>query len=204
MVAWHDLAEGSETDHDDWHSHEHMFERVGIAGFRRGRRCRSVSDDTESYFLMYEVDDFDVLTSAAYRARLNAPTEWSQRIIPTIRDMNRTLCRVRSSFGGGVGGYVLTVRFSDEAVADIVSGELAKRPGITGAHFLEGDADASSAKTDEARLRGGGDEIADLVCVVEGYDRAALERVGEELTEGGVRCGLYRTVHTVGEADLPG
>ena len=35
MVAIYDLEAGWEAKHDDWHSHEHMHERVGIPGFLR-------------------------------------------------------------------------------------------------------------------------------------------------------------------------
>ena len=49
MVSWHDLDSGTEVDHDDWHSHEHLFERVGLPGFKRGRRCRSNGEAAEEY-----------------------------------------------------------------------------------------------------------------------------------------------------------
>lgn len=223
MVAWHDLEPGTEADHDDWHSHEHLFERVGIPGFRRGRRCRATGDADEEYFLMYEVDDLSILTSDAYLARLNDPTPWSQRIIPTIRNMTRTLCRVRSSVGGGMGTAMLTLRFSPSAdanasVVNWIEGELApglpRLKGVVGAHLLEGDATASGQTTDEARLRGGGDQIADLVLLVEGYDSAAVGALlenqlsPEELRRRGVasdsRRGVYQVAHAVTKADLPG
>ena len=37
LVIWHDIAAGCETDYEEWHSKEHMLERVGIEGFLRGR-----------------------------------------------------------------------------------------------------------------------------------------------------------------------
>lgn len=222
MVSWHDLEPGSEADHDDWHSHEHLFERVGIPGFRRGRRCRAIADSAEEYFLMYEVDDLSVLTSEGYLSRLNDPTDWSARIIPSIRRMTRTLCRVRASVGGGLGTAILTVRFSaepgkrDSMATWLMDGRLAglaARKGIVGAHLLEGDETASGVQTDEARLRGGGDRTADLALIVEGYDPDALsalldgELSAERFIENGAgterSCGVYRAVHVVSEADLP-
>lgn len=224
MVAWHDLAPGTEADHDDWHSHEHLFERLGIPGFRRGRRCRALAASaglTEEYFLMYEVDDLSVLTSEAYLARLNDPTPWSRRIIPTIRNMTRTLCRVRASVGGGMGTNVLTLRISPStdvkaSALDWIEGELLpglpRLKGIVGAHLLEGDAAASGQTTDEAKLRGGGDRIADLVLLVEDYDSAAVCALSEnqfsreELKRRGIasdsRCGVYQVAHSVTRADL--
>lgn len=223
MVAWHDLDPGMEADHDDWHSHEHLFERLAIPGFRRGRRCRAVGDAGEDYFLMYEVDDWSVLTSEAYLARLNDPTEWSARIIPGIRRMTRTLCNVAASVGGGLGTAMLTMRFSpvagegrDAIVNWLLDGrlsELAARRGVVGAHLLEGDEAASGVQTDEARLRGGGDQTADLALLVEGYDPDALRALldgdlsADNFLANGAEaqryCGLYRAVHVVTKADLP-
>lgn len=222
MVSWHDLDSGTEVDHDDWHSHEHLFERVGLPGFKRGRRCRSNGEAAEEYFLMYEVDDLSVLTSEAYLARLNDPTPWSTRIIPTIRNMTRTLCRTLFSVGGGLGTEILTIRFSaggkrrSSIVNWLLDGrlsEVAARRGIVGAHLLEGDEAASGVQTDEARLRGGGDQIAELALIVEGYHPEALsglledELSAERFVENGAgtecHCGLYRVAHVVTKADLP-
>jgi hypothetical protein len=221
MVAWHDLRPGSEAEHDDWHSRQHLFERVAISGFRRGRRCRAILAE-EEYFLMYEVDDLSALASREYLARLNDPTEWSRRIIPSISNMTRTLCRVLASAGGGVGTAILTLRLAAKAapredliewIADRQVPELPGRRGIVGAHLLEGDDSASGVKTDEMHLRGGGDRIADLVLLVEGYDPDALRSLLDEqlsvasLVEHGAEAerhvGLYRAVHIVTEADLP-
>ncbi|MFT6617984.1 MAG: hypothetical protein ACJASX_000871 [Limisphaerales bacterium] len=221
MVAWHNLAPGSEADHDDWHSHEHMFERVAIPGFRRGRRCRAVSGSAEQYFLMYEVDDLSVLTAPAYQARLNDPSEWSQRIIPTIREMTRTLCNVLVSVGGGLGASLVTFRFSpvpdrDEELIIWLRDrlpELCAKQGVTGIHLLAGDPTASGIKTDEARLRGGHDQAADLVLLLEGYDSDELNALADDVFSAdqfadhgglaGSKRGEYRVVSVVSEGDLP-
>ncbi len=218
MAAWHNLEPGVEAAHDEWHSHEHLFERVSIPGFRRGRRCRSVGGG-EEYFLMYEVDDLSVLTSEAYLERLNNPTPWSRRIIPSIRNMTRVLCRVVASSGGGMGGWVATLRLTArpgmrEGWAGEWVGSLAVRAGVTGAHLLATDAEASGLPTEEKRLRGLPDATADLVLLVEGYDAEALrcvvaeelgeERLWEKGAERGAVRGFYRVCHAVSEGDLPG
>ncbi|MEQ8789251.1 MAG: hypothetical protein RIC55_23355 [Pirellulaceae bacterium] len=212
MTSWHDLESGRETDHDHWHSHQHLAERVGIAGFLRGRRYRVVSGEPE-YFLMYEVDDLAVLTSEAYQTRLNNPTEWSQRIIPSLRDMNRTLSRVLGSRGQGVSAYALTVRFTAEdqgreaLIASLVGNlipQWCSKPGVTAAHLLEGDAQASGVPTRESRLRGGGDNFADLVLIVEGYDRGVLQSLDTRVAAPADQQlrALYQLSHVVAKADL--
>lgn len=42
-----------------------------------------------------------VLNSPAYRDRLNGPTAWTQEIMPSLRGMNRTPCRIDVSIGIG-------------------------------------------------------------------------------------------------------
>lgn len=238
LVAWHDMQSGAEPDHDHWHSHEHLAERLRIDGFNRGRRCRGLSDsplsdsplsdstlsdstlsDSTQFFIMYEVDDLAVLRSEAYHARLNAPTDWTRRIVPTIRNMNRTLCRVLHSAGNGVGAFVLSVRVSSQADSRerLLSGlqeqtrSLAEREGVVAAHLLEGDAEASGVKTDEMRLRGGADGFTELALIVEGYELAALQRLaGESLSTdtlrvlGAVDCrhDFHQLAHLMTRDDL--
>ena len=38
LVIWHDIAAGCEGDYNEWHSKEHLLERVRVPGFRRGYR----------------------------------------------------------------------------------------------------------------------------------------------------------------------
>ena len=38
VAIWHDLAPEAKDEFYEWHNREHMPERVGIPGFRRGRQ----------------------------------------------------------------------------------------------------------------------------------------------------------------------
>ena len=50
-----------------------MPERVGIPGFRRGRRYRACDDGTRpEFFTLYEAESFEVLQGQDYADRLNA------------------------------------------------------------------------------------------------------------------------------------
>ena len=100
LVIWHDPAPGIESDYNEWHSKEHMFERVGIPGFRRGQRAVAISG-APKYFNFYEVDDLATLTGQPYLDRLNDPTPWTRRITPHMNNNSRTLCKVTASFGAG-------------------------------------------------------------------------------------------------------
>jgi hypothetical protein len=223
LLIWHDPSAELESDYNEWHSKEHMFERVGIPGFRRGQRAVAISG-APRYFNLYEVEDVGTLTSKAYLDRLNDPTPWTRRVVPHMHNNSRTLCRVTAGSGtGGVPVFWTTILLSpaegraDELrtwLADGVFPKLAKRPGVLGAHLVEGEKSTSGTETVEKRLRGGETELVDWVILVGGYDAEVLATVrSDPLSEaelaghgaGSSRVrGVYRLVHCVTEADLPG
>ena len=205
--------------YSEWHSKEHMLERVAVAGFRRGLRYVAVAGSPK-YLNLYEVDDLATLTSQPYLARLNDPTPWTRRALPDLYHNSRTLCRVVASRGGGICGLLLTVQLAPQrATADALLAwlideilpQLVGRPGIAGAHLLQGD-QASRAGTEEKRLRGDADPIADWIVLVGGYDAHALRAVRDDtLADGQLAAhgaavaptvGLYQLLHGITEPDL--
>src|SRR4029079_18499992 len=111
LAMWWDMSASRRPEFEHWHTHEHLPERLGIPGFRRATRWTS-ADDGEGIFVMYELDDYDVLASPAYLARLNAPTPWSTRLMPEHRNMVRSQCRVLESCGINPARHALTARRS--------------------------------------------------------------------------------------------
>ncbi|MGB7181631.1 MAG: hypothetical protein WA888_17040 [Burkholderiaceae bacterium] len=217
FIAWYDLQPGQDADHDHWHTHEHMIERVAIPGFLRGLRYRSLTGSPRTC-VMYHVETLTTLNSPAYLKRLNHPTPWSSQTLKQFSGMNRTMCAVASSYGLGIGGYLLTIQLSaragrEKALRDWLSADtlpgLARRAGLCGAHLLIGDRGVSQTPTQEKELRGVPDAVADWVVLVEAYDRSALEQVKAELLgEAGVHKhgasnnpvgGLYSLDYTLGE-----
>jgi hypothetical protein len=223
MVFWTDLAADADAgDFHEWHSKEHIAERVGISGFRRGYRYIRVGDEGDALiFMMYEVDDLATLTSAPYLDRLNDPTPWTRRCTSYYANNNRTLCAVTADVGIGIGGFVLTVQVApdaarkDEARArlrDELFPRLVGTPGIVSASLLEGDDAASRTETEEKRIRGTPDRVADWVILVRGYDPDALRSARDRevsdpaLGESGVSerqgVGLFRLMHCITDVDL--
>ncbi|WP_280151654.1 hypothetical protein [Piscinibacter sp. XHJ-5] len=183
LAMWWDIAPEVKADFEHWHAHEHFPERLGIPGFRRATRWSSASDDG-GMFVMYELDAFEVLSSPPYVARLNAPTPWSQRLMPHHRNMVRSQCHVLESHGGGVARHALTMRFSPAAGREAelraffaaFSGSMANQPGFTGGHLLKHQAPDIAATT-EQKIRNNADQAADWVFVACGYELSALERL---------------------------
>jgi hypothetical protein len=190
LIAWHDVEEGREAEYLDWHSHEHMKEWLAIPGFLQGRRY-SVSGSGPQFLLFYTVINPDVFTSQTYLEHLNHPSDWTQQVMPALRNMNRSLCHVEASSGSGAGRCLQTVRFSPEPgrephLRGVVTSEaqsLSHQRGLCAAHLLIADQDKSRTPTREKALRAQPDAVADWVLLVEGYDETV---VGED------RSGLLR------------
>ena len=190
LAMWWDIAPEVRADFEDWHAHEHFPERLSLPGFRRATRWSSASG-SGGMFVMYELDDHEVLSSTPYVARLNAPTPWSTRLMPHHRNMIRSQCHVLESRGGGLARHVLTLRLSPAAGREAelrayfaaLACSLAKLPGLTGGHLLRHQAPDLETTT-EQNIRNGADQVADWVFVACGYDLSAVERLtGSDLSE---------------------
>src|SRR3954467_7974665 len=186
VAMWWDMSPDQLSEFQDWHSHEHFPERMSIPGFLRGSRWAS-SEGSRGFFVLYELADYEPLTPSHYLARLNNPTPWSTRMMPHHRNMVRSQCRILESHGGGVARSMMTVRFSPtaggaETLRLFLKSRLAGLPslrGITGAHLLQTktpDADP----TEEQKIRGG-DEVADWILLLSGYNAHELVEAGKGL-----------------------
>jgi hypothetical protein len=218
-AIWHNVDAAVEADYNHWHCHEHMAERLSIPGFLRGRRYVAIEAERK-FFHFYETADRATLTSPAYLGRLNAPTPWTRRIGPSIRDNNRTLAEVAASLGVGGGAAILTLRLGAEVgAADRLSaylgGELApalvQGPGVVGAHLLRGDRTASQVQSAEKAMRAKADEVADWVYLVEAIEPEFLTALRREALSDAalaargstaVVAGLYRLHYTLDAREL--
>lgn len=209
LAMWWDVAPEQRDEFEDWHSHEHFPERMSVPGFLRGSRW--VSDGQNSFFVLYELEAYETLTSAPYRERLNSPTPWSTKMMPHHRNMVRSQCRVLDSFGGGLGGSLLTVRLSPQAgreddtrraLREILS-RVPQQMGITGGHLLRTDT-PQVAQTTEQKIRGG-DAAADWIVILCGYDaRAVLNLAADKLGSlaDGARHDLFRLSYAATPGDF--
>jgi hypothetical protein len=215
---WWNIAPEHREEFEHWHSHEHFPERLGIPGFLRGSRWSS-ADGGEGFFIMYELEAYETLSSEGYLSRLNRPTPWSTKMMPHHRDMVRSQCRVISSVGGGTAPYALTLRVSPaqgredtlRAYFASVAHEFSASPGGVACHLLRTETPKIAATT-EQQIRGGKDAVADWIVVAGGYDRAALESVqGGKLATSAIEvagarpgaiAGLYQLSYTAVAGDL--
>ena len=198
VVIWHDLLPEAKPEFYEWHNREHMPERVGIPGFRRGRRYIATAGGPE-YFNLYEADSPEVLGGVDYLTRLNQPTPWTKTVVASFRNVARGICRVLYSAGVGQGGSILTLRFDvldDQAGG--VTAALCQRllppqadgPGIVGVHLCRTDDAISRVETAEKKARSEGTQIPRWVLLIEGVSDTAVTAAAMPLRDGLQALGL--------------
>jgi hypothetical protein len=208
LAMWWDVPADARAEFEDWHTHEHVPERLGLPGFRRATRWSSGTVDG-AYFVLYELETYETLFSAQYLARLNAPTPWSTKMMPHHRNMVRSQCHVLKSCGGTVAQRTLTIRLApapghNATLSDALAIRIeryASRPGLVGAHLLKHERPAIAA-TVEQRIRGG-DREADWIIVVSGYDAhtlaelAASDLAATALADAGAEAEVLTDIYTL-------
>ena len=198
VAMWWNVAPEMRSEWEDWHSSEHMPERLAIPGFLRGTRWVAESGEP-SYFICYEVANLPTITGGAYLERLNNPTPWSRKMMPHHHNMMRSLCVLRTGWGGGLPQVLATVRFSPPATT---LPTLPQRKGLTGAHLLESQSMAGAPQTAEQKIRGG-DARAESILLVCGYDGEAVTAATKALGLAGAVVGYYRPAFSLTPRDLP-
>ena len=216
MLLAFDVAPEFIAEHDDWHTHEHLAERLSIPGFIRATRWVALRGQPR-YLVVYEVAQLTTLTSQAYLRRLNNPTPWTTKIMAGYRGMNRGFCSVTGSFGLGVGHVGLLTRFKPQATAETrirawlveaVLPQLTSRAGIGSVHLLEGA--LTPPMTNEQRIRGA-DAGFDWAILVTGYSQDALAQLSASelgvlpLSEHGavgVQDAIYRMDYSLSHDEI--
>lgn len=212
MLLSFDIVPEAVAEHDHWHTHEHLQERLSIAGFVRATRWVALAGQPR-YFIVYEVAELAALTSAAYLERLNNPTPWTSKIMPCYRGMARGFCAVTASFGLGNGHAVRVIRFRPDPDAaaslrrwlvEAALPPLASQPGIGGAHLFESA--QTPPMTNEQRIRGR-DAGVDSVLLLTGYDHDALAAAldARHLEQRGAQSvidGMYRLDYSLSREEL--
>lgn len=178
LALWHDIDPESWTEYMEWHTREHMPERLSIPGFTIGKRLINHDVPRYRYGTIYGGETAEVFRSPAYLERLNNPTDWSNRVQPTFRNFLRVACERVASSGVGDGGAMATVRLdladgADEAGlrahADDLVAKLSTVTGACGAHIGFARREISGVKTRETELRPDmAEKEFDAVVLVEG------------------------------------
>jgi hypothetical protein len=134
------------------------------------------------------VADISVLTGVDYMAKANSPSPLTRQTTPFVRDSIRGISRVRASFGDGMGGAALTLRFDplpgreaelERFLVNEALPECAQRYDILGAHFIVADQQASDLKPVERQGRP--TQYPNWVVVLDGFVPASVVSAGDAL-----------------------
>jgi hypothetical protein len=185
LAIWSTIAAESEMDYMHWLTREHIFERVGVPGFRSGRVFKRRNSRPSEYMMLYELDSADVMASSGYLERLNNPTAWTRRIMPTLEQFRRGggTILAQGANSDGHGGHVAIARFEDalpecltalqgQAIVDA----LAKEDWMVNAQIMAVKNEATAIATQEKSMRRSSEgEFAGLL-LVESLDNGSLDR----------------------------
>jgi len=188
LVNWGGIMPDKEDDYNQWHSKEHMPERISLPGFLRGYRAVGIEGTNlnHKYFMMYEAKNKEVFVSKEYLERLNNPTKWTKEILSNYISPSRTICSVISSKSIGSGNFILTVRFLNEQFhknqdlekLKVFINKVIEFQNITGMHFLLGDDSFGQMNTEEKKYRssqGKQDQIISQAIIIEGLNLDSLK-----------------------------
>lgn len=184
IVIWNDILPEARDDFLEWHSREHIPERVAVPGFCSGQRWFGATASPE-YLTIYETAGSDVLTSAAYLGRLNNPTPWTKRAVASFRNTSRAAGTLVWQSAGGQGGNILTARVlipvdNPETLVDQwgrgILPAIAAAPGVARVRVTLTAASASQLNTAERKVRVGDLAEPSMALLVEGFAAAAALR----------------------------
>jgi hypothetical protein len=210
-----DIDPSDETNFNRWYDREHLEERVAIDGFLEARRYIA-HQGAPKYLCLYSTETFDVLDSAAYRAALANPTDWSKTTMARFENMIRAVARITISRGKGRGAALGIIRIRPETGAeDRLRAALREKldpeqhGGIISMHLIESDPGLSRPINATAAVSAPG--AGDWFVLIDGTDVNAISAViaarftGPRTFEGGARisAGSYVLMWDLVKGDIP-
>jgi len=164
LGIWMAIDPAGEANFNEWYPRQHLPERLSVPGFLRGRRYEATGG-APPYFTLYEVAGPEVLSSGPYLERLNDPTPWTRRTLPSFSVMVRNAyALVAASASDHVQRHLMTVRIKPDsgrgpAVRAWIDGEadaaVGRLAGVAGHGLYVSEMGATSVLTEERRLVGG-------------------------------------------------
>ena len=187
LAIWSDVEPANLTDYRHWLTREHTTERVTTKGFLATRVFRAERADIDRFFILYELETPEVLDGPAYLARLNAPTPWSQRIMPQLGNFVRGGGVVTARAGRGEGAIIAALRIerlpeAPQQLADAI----AALDGVAAVQIGATDLARTSVPTIEKGMRQQEGVFAGLL-IIEALDEKSLLialRRGAEMAPG--------------------
>lgn len=196
LAIFNNVAPGREAEFEEWFQHEHLAERIAVPGFLIGRRHEAISGQPR-YFNFYVTQSVEILKSAAYLGRLDAPTPMTRTVMSEIfKDMIRTVCRRTFRLGVMRGTGVVTVRFGerrDETTLTAAIERLIRDKAVACGELWQAADPLEFPVSLEERLRGG-DRKIEMCLLVETLRVPEAEKIAAGLANEfpSAEIGVYR------------
>ena len=178
IVIWNDIKEEMRDEFVQWHSTEHLPERVSIPGFISGQRWYG-EHASPQYLTTYVTQNTGVLTSDAYVQRLNNPTPWTLKTVAAFCNTCRAAGEIIWEYGSqkGYGGHILAIRITELEDLTILTehlNSLASSPEQCFAELLRArlvitTPTASQLPTAERAIRTGDQNEPHMVLLLESF-----------------------------------
>ncbi len=192
IVIWNDIKEEMRDEFIQWHSIEHLPERVSIPGFISGQRWYG-EHASPQYLTTYVTQNTGVLISDAYIQRLNDPTPWTLKTVAAFRNTCRAAGEVIWEYGSkkGYGGHILAIQITeleDQTILTEHLNSLANNPmhgfaGLLRARMVLTASKASQLPTAERAIRTGDQNEPHIVLLLESFSgEAPLRRAFSKIT----------------------
>jgi len=195
LALWNDIMRSREPEYDQWHTLEHVPERVSVTGIHEARRYVNRRRESHRYFTLYDFDSIDVFESPEYVDLLRNPTPWSSAMRPDFSNFVRAPCTLRESRGIGIGAAIACLcvdsRMVDDAKAAATLEQVRAMPRITATHWGDGKGGLPTVAWKEAPSATTAQRAFDRVLLIEALDRPAAE------------AALIAAKEATGLADLP-
>jgi len=175
LALWNDIQRNREPEYDQWHTSEHVPERVAIDGFRGARRYVNRARDSHRYFTLYDVADLAVFDSPQYRDLVDHPTPWSAAMRADLDNFVRAVCETTFSSGVGIGAAMACLCVPPDAAVETLHSALeaaATLPRVNAVHLgarREGTGASFGAAAREPKLP----RLFDRIALIEALDRDA-------------------------------
>jgi hypothetical protein len=200
LAIWSDVEQKALTDYRHWLTREHTTERVTTKGFLAVRVFRADRTDTDRFFILYELEAPEVLDGPDYLARLNAPTPWSQRIMPQLGNFVRGGGVMAARAGRGEGATIAALRIEllPEAPQQLADA-LVALDGVAAVQIGATDQARTSVPTVEKGMRQHEGFFAGLL-IIEALDEVSLRsalRAAAEIAPRSIPLGepeIYRGI----------
>ena len=224
LVNWGGVLEDKEIEYNQWHSLEHMPERISLPSFLKGFRAQGEpgTQIEDRYFMMYEVKNKEIFVPKKYLDRLNNPTKWTKEILSSYISPSRTVCSVIASKSKGFSSFLAIIRFLDPYIVNKFNVEklklsipqIIKLVGVTGMHVLLGDNTFGQMKTEEKKYRssqGLDNQVISQAIIIEGLNYSALRKAVDSFViensinvKINIKINYYCCQHILTKQDVPG